>query len=73
MPIWTYTRFIARYLPGGSQSAQTLHVEGDDTIEDQAASQDSASSDFEVLESVKTTAPNGVGKSSKKKIKGSKR
>jgi len=61
LPIWAYDRLTSRFLNKPSSEDES------DIEEDEIPSSSSGAEDFEVLEKVKTTAPNGNGKAVKRK------
>jgi hypothetical protein len=61
VPIWAYKRIAGRVLKKSSEEEES------DIEEDEVPSSSSGAEDFEVLEKVKTTAPNGNGKAVKRK------
>lgn len=67
MPIWAFTRTVGRLLNKAQAEEDLEEEEGDVT------SSNSGADDFEVLEKVRTTEPNGNGKAvrrNKKSIRG---
>ena len=63
VPIWAYNRTASRYLNKAPIKEDDEEEEGEDT----PPSSSSGADDFEVLEKVKTTAPNGTGKAVRRK------
>lgn len=65
VPIWALTTVLDRFSkkPSTDDDSSSLDEEGEAT----PASGSSDAGDFEVLEQVKTTAPNGTGKAVRRK------
>jgi hypothetical protein len=61
VPVWAYNSIASRFLKN-PPSEEESEIE-----EDEVPSSSSETEDFEVLEKVKTTAPNGNGKAVKRK------
>lgn len=61
VPIWIINKAMSRFLSKPSTDSDS------DIEEDEAPSSSSGAEDFEVLEKVKTTAPNGNGKAVRRK------
>lgn len=70
IPVWAYRRYLARYLNRGHVLGGTPEEESEEEEVEEKEVQSSGSSDFEVLEKVKTTAENGTGKSKRSKKSG---